>query len=625
MSSTRRRCQILWDDDSDCDGAGNGEYPSALLEAVEKEDWDSPTKVRRTVVKTPKPRRDIGSRKKRRVDNMEEDTVLWDGQPSPWGDYAVSGDSEMDHTATASGDSEADLDAFVDAINAHVAGFYFLERNLFAVQGWDCVRRQSTVLDGDLLLACTCPRSLDPTCIHRQFFRYFEIEALSEMQQDRNTDSPAILFLRQVLQNEEVYSLFSVKSTSSSALKGRAIVRHTGVAGSWRGDWKCSKDHGGSSCVHIRRVQELVGHPEEQDRDHGVREGGSTVTDMVITRSGSVSYLGIQVPAWASLPSDPHLYAVPAPFRSPPSVPLPLNETSSCPCPSGRTFYDPSRPTTERLCKIYTISQVYEHHIMLQRCPTCPPTSRRFIGPDLREMGLFNYNNTVLVSHELMEEYTSAYTLSETPFSAWVQHLARRYAAFNQAFMGEDLFRSVWFAYVELQNFDNDMTCGKCGEFPDTVIWDGITLAFGRKHVRSSLRPPTTPSQDSLVREKMKYHKKQQLIEDKNLRKRLRLVLDPPDLDGLSDWEAEDALPTPSSSPLKGSGARAREVKLIREHLGRLEAVEEGLRKTCPAVADIFASVYGPCSFAEGEKPDLAYKSFFRQVSAGVIRGEFVG
>jgi hypothetical protein len=85
--------------------------------------------------------------------------------------------------------------------------------------------------------------------------------------------SLAIMFLQTSLQNDDVMSYFSVLSASSSALKGRAIVRHTGAPGSWSGIWRCSKDAGSATCVHIRRVLLVVGQGEGDGDILGNRGG----------------------------------------------------------------------------------------------------------------------------------------------------------------------------------------------------------------------------------------------------------------------------------------------------------------------------------------------------------------
>ena len=48
--------------------------------------------------------------------------------------------------------------------------------------------------------------------------------------------------------------------------------------------------------------------------------------------------------------------------------------------------------------------------------------------------------------------------------------ISRQYEALNTFFIGEDLFRSVWFAFVKLQQFPGDMVCSLCRPYPDTVI-----------------------------------------------------------------------------------------------------------------------------------------------------------
>lgn len=50
--------------------------------------------------------------------------------------------------------------------------------------------------------------------------------------------------------------MFSVKGISTSELKGRAIVTHTGVEPSG-GTWKCSKHSSGEVCVHVKQSFEL--------------------------------------------------------------------------------------------------------------------------------------------------------------------------------------------------------------------------------------------------------------------------------------------------------------------------------------------------------------------------------
>jgi hypothetical protein len=301
----------------------------------------------------------------------------------------------------------------------------------------------------------------------------------------------------------------------------------------------------------------------------------------------------------------------PPPFRKPPSAVLQLESSSSCFCSPGRTFYDHEAPKTTCSCRIFTLDTVFEATIEIQRCPTCLPTRRRrFIGPDLREKGLFNFNNSIIVAHELLDEYTIAYAGSETPFTAFVSLLAHRYMVSGHMFMGEDLFRSVWFSYVALQAFDDDMSCLRCGKFPETVIWDGITLAFGRKHLSSSLKPPTETSPASLVRSNIRNRPKQQLLQDKKLRDQLRQVIK--GSSGILSDDEPSGEDTDSTNNVKYDEVHSRK---IVAHLDRIQHVYVGLRNECVALATLFLNMYGTVAFTSKKPVPSAYRSFFLQVS----------
>ncbi|KAF9455680.1 hypothetical protein BDZ94DRAFT_1286060 [Collybia nuda] len=178
---------------------------------------------------------------------------------------------------------------------------------------------------------------------------------------------------------------------------------------------------------------------------------------------------------------------------------------SSCPCGHGpQTMYDKENPVEERNCTIYTLVEAHPASIQVQRCKGCETEkSCHYIGPDGCQLGLFNLDNTHLFSHDLLDEYTSAYTSSETPFVAWVTVMTQRYKLYDSGvpFVGPDLFRSAWFAYVSIQEFNSDFQCPTCGPVPTQVVCNGITLAFQDKHLLPSMRPPTTTDESSPIRD----------------------------------------------------------------------------------------------------------------------------
>ncbi|KAJ2924191.1 hypothetical protein H1R20_g12899, partial [Candolleomyces eurysporus] len=188
------------------------------------------------------------------------------------------------------------------------------------------------------------------------------------------------------------------------------------------GSWKCSKDSG--TCVHIQAAYEILAKilgdavTYDPQRIKQNRMSGTSIVSE--SQSGSVSHLPVLRPLFISLKTDPVLYARPKPFREPPSSVLGIGTQASCPCLGGHTFVNPQMPTVIHTCRIFTLYASHSAEIELQSCPKCPRARRRFIGPDLREQGLLNYNNKLLISHELLNEYTMAYVASETPFVAWV-------------------------------------------------------------------------------------------------------------------------------------------------------------------------------------------------------------
>ncbi|KAF8869348.1 hypothetical protein BD779DRAFT_1614536 [Infundibulicybe gibba] len=176
-------------------------------------------------------------------------------------------------------------------------------------------------------------------------------------------------------------------------------------------------------------------------------------------------------------------------MRSPPDlIRLDTAAQGSCTCGARCTI---SGEKITRPCTVYTLTRSYESHIELQICARCSSRHRQFIGGDLRELGLFNFNNRILMTHDLLDDYTASYTSSETPFVAWVGVVSRRYQrhASPKKFIPDSVFRAAWFAYSRLQWLVGDMECPTCGPTPEDTIWDGVTLSFSKKHLLPSLRP----------------------------------------------------------------------------------------------------------------------------------------
>ena len=253
--------------------------------------------------------------------------------------------------------------------------------------------------------------------------------------------------------------------------------------------------------------------------------------------------------------------------------------------------------------------------IEVQGCKSC---NRRRIGPDCRDFGLFNWNNRIIFTHDLLDEYTSAFTSSETPFTAWVTVVSRRYTNYSSAhpFVTEYMFRTAWFAYAKLQGFTNDMACPTCGPSPENTIWDGVTLAFHQKHLIPSLRPPTTISEHSVLRDKCRYIRSQQCLIDKHARKLIRTAIMsrphdlkyPPFHGQTREIETDDAMVAMVSGPTPDD----QTVTDISEYTENVTIAITKLREVNGGAADIFTKWYGP--EAHHAPVPVAFKQLFLQV-----------
>ncbi|KAG5649700.1 hypothetical protein H0H81_002434, partial [Sphagnurus paluster] len=239
---------------------------------------------------------------------------------------------------------------------------------------------------------------------------------------------------------------------------------------------------------------------------------------------------------------------------------------------------------------------------------------RRFVGPEPRDIGIFNLDNRHLFTHELMDDYTSVYTSSETPFVAYATVMRRRYEADTESnipFVSEDAFRSAWFAYVDLQDFSGDMQCPRCGPRPEAVIWDGVSAGFNQKQCLPSIRPPIISDDDAPVRPNG-YIGKQQVIPDANLRRDLRRLVkrgkmhvkdrDDEGGDDGDDYQGMEQMLNKSDATIKDELER---IQLIPDVHLRLSRINGGL-------GSLFNQYFGqPCATA----PPKPYQDLFFQVS----------
>ncbi|KAK7017032.1 hypothetical protein VNI00_018759 [Paramarasmius palmivorus] len=515
-------------------------------------------------------------------------------------------------------DEEEAYDDFVQLVDEQYIAFVQVTTFLYVVQGFDSERRCGTALfyhlearksgEIDVRLSCLCPEGKKGDCFHKKFYRDFR-ESRFRMNEDAiKAEGTVVLFLRQMvgMDDEAWVNRFSVAYDShSNAIRSRTIVTYEG-SDSGGGKWSCIKC-AVQCCAHMRKAKRLLDMIVGNLDDLSDAEGGEMssfdetnemyMVDSANTRSTderAISYLPILPPAWASLPEDHDLYPRPSPIQPLPPV-LSLESTSRTAC--GRHLYDPTRTVIQRDCTIYGLVGQSKHLICMQSCPSCPAVQRCFVGPDARTLGVFNLNNSVLFTHELLDDYTNRYTSSETPFASFVVSMARIYAGRNDKFVGEDLFRGAWFAFASLQHMAGDMWCPQCGEAPDTMIFDGVTTGFAKRHLRETLSPPTTIPPNPLVHHRTRHSGLQWLPGSNSKGPCTREKL----ANWIKRWGDKGLLPSPEHEQRKG------ELLVLENELEAMGA---------SAIGKLLTTIYVLDAGKQDPKVRRRYRTVFEQLSA---------
>jgi hypothetical protein len=147
------------------------------------------------------------------------------------------------------------------------------------------------------------------------------------------------------------------------------------------------------------------------------------------------------------------------------------------------------------------------------------------------------------------------------------------------------------------------MQCPKCGPTPDNTIWDGVTLAFGQKHLLPSLQTPAASHEDSLKR-KCKYVGKQQIVPDSALRKVINKLIKGPFL---------------VNEETKGNN-----VEEFIDHLRAIPDMRKQLLKHSTWLDSVFGEWFGIEAAASHKQPPKPYIRLFVQVCVGVFWRSFL-
>ena len=237
-----------------------------------------------------------------------------------------------------------------------------------------------------------------------------------------------------------------------------------------------------------------------------------------------ISHLQIPPPRWCRISTDTLGYPPPPLHGSPPSL-LPLDSTSRCCCGSVKPN---NVETTSQPFTVFGARTVTSCEIEVANCTVCRHRHRKY-GPDCGSVGIFNWNNRFGFTHELLNEYTSLFTSTVVPFSAFVttRHRAYTDSLSPLPFCSTETFTRVWFAFTELQALDSAMQCISCGKHPEIVIADGVSIAYSSSKFIQGLQPPSATSPTSPVNDTVKpgSASSRKAIADRELRKEVQALV----------------------------------------------------------------------------------------------------
>lgn len=267
------------------------------------------------------------------------------------------------------------------------------------------------------------------------------------------------------------------------------------------GGWRCKRCVGQPKCHHVNLCRRYAIQAGILDDDGALAP--DLVSDIPVVDPSPVpssvkqpvSFLPVPPPRWCRLPSDTLDYPSPPCYESLPPF-LPLDPLSRCSCgllkPPGITM------GAQRQYTIFGLRTAVRSTIEVANCSSCSHSRRQF-GPDCGTVGIFNWNNAFGFTHELLNEYTSLFTCTQTPFSSFVTSRHRAYIESSSpvAFCSTETFTRVWFAFTRLQALESRKECPICGKHPELVVADGVSIGYSSSKFANGLLPPSAVTESS--------------------------------------------------------------------------------------------------------------------------------
>ncbi|KAI0672113.1 hypothetical protein C8Q78DRAFT_1124971, partial [Trametes maxima] len=440
-----------------------------------------------------------------------------------------------------------------------VGGIYRLEDGYYCIQEWDhkagCLeigtyRHVIRLCHGpsEAGVVCTCPRwKAGGACMHSDLLALHGAH-LSRLTPLATSPLPPAVFICRT-PFKDTY-LFSCVSSTGMYESGKRVI----VSYQRDGRWHCESCGYMDLCKHRPHALEFATLAElpldaQARREVGDGEEDADAEGMLLMavairderKHGCISHVRIPPPRWCALPNED---LPPTPLPPNPGAHFSLDALARCACGIGIQSVlreEPQIAPETRDAVMFGLTMCSRVRIDVLPCRACHHR-RRFIGPDLGSLGVFNWNNTFLFTHELLNAYTNAFTASETPFAAFCLTVRRQYEdrCPESPFCSNETFVRAWFSFVELQDLDSKMQCPTCGPSPPVVIADGVSLATqASKLAGTGVKPPTYTDSRSERVESISSWKARQLpaIHEKAIRK------------CILEYLAETAIRAPSVPP----------------------------------------------------------------------------
>ena len=373
---------------------------------------------------------------------------------------------------------------------------------------------------------CDCPNRHHKGCFHIHLFKAYARCVLQMDPFSSTPHPPAFLITHSSTLGTFI---FSVCSTRGTGLQGG---KRTIVSLFRDGRWSCRSCPNRGRCHHEAFAIEYASRAGITDKQGELDPDLATEIPSVESDKSSavpfvkspISHLQIPPPRWCRLSTDTTNYpSLPSPSL-PPSL-LPLDPQSRCCCGSMKP--EGTNTTTQSFI-VFGVRTATSCEIEVANCTVCHHRLRKY-GPDCGLAGIFNWNNHYGFTHELLNEYTSLFTSTIVPFSAFVTSRNRAYtdSLSPLPFCSTETFTRVWFAFTELQALDSGMECISCGKHPEIVIADGVSIAYSSSKFVQGLLPPSATSATSPINHTVTpgSNDSRKAISDRKLRKEVQALV----------------------------------------------------------------------------------------------------